>query len=53
MSRSYPITQPDAQTLADLQQASEAALREAREGNKNNSAFVQKTDEIAQVERRL
>jgi hypothetical protein len=52
MSRSYPIAQADAQTLADLQQASEAA-REARERNKNNPAFVQRTDEIAQVEQRL
>jgi hypothetical protein len=53
MSRSHPIAQPDAQTIADLQQASEAAQREAREGNKNNPAFTQKTDEIAQVEQRL
>jgi hypothetical protein len=44
---------PDAQTIADLQQASEAAQREAREGNKNNPAFTQKTYEIAQVEQRL
>jgi hypothetical protein len=53
IARSYPITQPDAQTIADLQQASEAAQREAREGNKDNPAFAQKTVEIAQVEQRL
>jgi len=53
MARSYPIAQPNKQTIANLQHASEAAQREAREGNKNNPAFARKTDEIAQVERRL
>ena len=53
IQRSYDVTQPDAQTIADLQQASEAAQREARDGNKNNPAFTQKTYEIAQVEQRL
>jgi hypothetical protein len=51
--RSYPATQPDAQTIADLQQASEAAQREASEGNKNNPAFARKSYEIDQLVGRL
>jgi hypothetical protein len=53
VSRSYPAAQPDAQTIADLQQASDAAQREARDGNKNNPAFGQKSYEIDQVVARL
>jgi hypothetical protein len=53
VSRSYAITQPDAQTLADLQQASAAAQREAYEGNKDNFAFVQKSYEIDQIMQRM
>jgi hypothetical protein len=53
VSRSYPAAQPDTQTIADLQQASDAAQREARDGNKNNPAFGQKSYEIDQVAARL
>jgi hypothetical protein len=45
ISRSYP-TQPDVQTIAQLQQASEAAQREARTGNKDNVAFGEKSYQI-------
>jgi len=38
VSKDY-TAQPDDQTIADLQQASGAAQREAREGNKDNPAF--------------
>jgi hypothetical protein len=53
ISRSYPTAQPDAQTIADLQQAADAAQREGREGNKSNPAFAEKTYQIEQVEARL
>jgi hypothetical protein len=54
ISRSYPTAaQPDAQTIADLQQAADAAQREAREGNKNNPAFGQKSYQIEQVVARM
>ncbi len=53
VSRSYPAAQPDTQTIADLQQAADAAQREAREGNKNNPAFAQKSYEIEQVVARM
>ena len=53
VSRSYQVVQPDAQTIADLQQASDAAQREAREGNKNNPAFGEKSYQIEQVAARL
>ena len=49
ISRSHSVVQPDAQTFAQLEQASEAAQREAREGNKNNPAFAQKSYEIDQL----
>ncbi len=48
VSRSY-TTQPDHQTIADLQQASEAAQREARTGNKDNLAFGRKSYQIDQL----
>jgi hypothetical protein len=51
--RSYATTQPDAATIAELQQASTAAQREAREGNKNNPAFAQKSYQIAQIVQRM
>jgi hypothetical protein len=53
ISRSYPTAQPDAQTIADLQQASDAAQREARTGNKDNPAFAQKSYQIDQIVERL
>ncbi len=52
ISRSYAVVQPNAQTFAQLEQASEAARREAREGNKNNPAFAQKSYEIDQLVQR-
>jgi hypothetical protein len=53
ISGSYSTAQPDAQTIADLQQASGAAQREAREGNKGNPAFAQKSYEIDQLVQRM
>lgn len=53
VSRSYPVAQPNMQTIADLQQAAEAAQREARDGNKNNPAFGQKSYQIEQVVARI
>ena len=53
ISRSYPTAQPDVQTIADLQQASEAAQREARTGNKDNPAFAQKSYQIDQLVERM
>jgi hypothetical protein len=49
ISRSYATAQPDAQTIADLEQASNAAQREAREGNKSNPAFAEKSYQIDQL----
>jgi hypothetical protein len=49
LSRSYPVTQPDAATIAELQNASQTALRQAREGNKSNPAFAEKSYEDQQV----
>ena len=45
VSRTY-ATQVDSQTIAELQQASEAAQREARTGNKDNLAFGRKSYQI-------
>ncbi len=53
ISRSYATAQPDAQTIADLQQASDDAQREARDGNKNNPAFAQKSYQIDQLVQRM
>ena len=53
ISSSYAVVQPNAQTFAQLEQASEAAQREAREGNKNNPAFAQKSYEIDQLVQRM
>ena len=41
ISRTYTAVQPNSQTIAELEHASEATQREAREGNKNNPAFAQ------------
>ena len=43
--RSYPAGQPNAVTIAELQKASATALCEGREGNKNNAAFVLKSNQ--------
>jgi len=53
VSRSYTSAQPDSQTIADLQQASEDAQREAQVGNKNNPAFAQKSYQIDQLVERM
>jgi hypothetical protein len=53
ISRSYATAQPDAQTIADLEQASTAAQREARDGNKSNLAFAQKSYQIDQLVQRI
>jgi hypothetical protein len=45
--------QHNAETIAELQQASQTAEREARDGNKDNFAFVQKNIEINQLIERL
>jgi hypothetical protein len=44
IARTY--ADPNVQTIAELQQASEAAQREARTGNKDNVAFGQKSYQI-------
>ncbi len=51
--RSYATTQPHGATIAELQEASDAAQREGREGNKDNPAFTQKSYEIDQLVRRM
>jgi len=53
VSRSYATAQPNPQTIADLENASDAAQREARTGNKNNVAFGQKSYQIDQLIERL
>jgi hypothetical protein len=53
ISSRYAVVQPNAQTFAQLEQASEAAQREAREGNKNNPASAQKSYEIDQLVQRM
>jgi len=53
IQRSYAATQPNSETMAELRQASEAAQREAREGNKDNFAFVRKSLEINHLVQRM
>jgi hypothetical protein len=53
VSKDYTVTASDATTIAELQRASETALREGREGNKNNPAFARKSDEDEQLIARL
>jgi hypothetical protein len=53
IGRSYATAQPNAETIAELQKASEAAQREAREGNKDNPAFAQKSYQIDQLVERM
>ena len=53
IARNYLTIQPDAEKIAELQQASEAAQREAREGNKDNSAFAQKSYQIDSLVQRM
>jgi len=49
VSRNYASTQPDAQTIAQLQDASQAAQRDALDGNKNNLELRGKSYEIDQL----
>ena len=53
VSRSNPTTQPDQTTIAELQDASQAAQRDARTGNKNNLEFRRKSYEIDQLIERM
>ena len=53
IQRGYAVVQPDAQTITQLRQASEAAQREAREGNKDNPAFAQKSYQIDALVQRM
>ena len=53
VSRNYGATQPDAQTIAQLQDASDAANRDALDGNKNNLEFRRKSYEIDQLIERM
>ena len=53
MQRNFAVVQPDAATISQLQQASEAAQREAREGNKDNPAFAQKSYQIDALVQRM
>ncbi len=46
-------TQPNAQLIADLQEASDNALRDGRNSNKNNPYFAQKSARIDNVIARL
>ena len=53
VQRSYAITQPEPETIAELEQASQTAQREANEGNKDNLAFGRKSYEIDQLVARM
>jgi hypothetical protein len=53
MARDYAPAQPNAETVAELQTASEAAQREAHEGNKNNLAYARKSYQIDQLVQRI
>ena len=53
VSRNYAPPQPDQSTIADLQDASQAAQRQATAGNKNNLEFRRKSYEIDQLIERV
>ena len=53
VSRSYTTVQPDQATIAELENASQAAQREALDGNKNNLEFRRKSYEIDQLVERM
>ena len=53
VSRNYVAPQSDAQTIAQLQDASQAAQRDALNGNKNNLEFRRKSYEIDQLIERM
>jgi hypothetical protein len=52
LAGTYSATSPDPTTIAELEHASKIALREGRDGNKNNPAFTLKSsDDLALVAR--
>src|SRR5260370_13217686 len=53
VSRSYAPSQQDQTTIAELQEASQAARRDALNGNKNNLEFRRKSYEIDQLIERM
>jgi hypothetical protein len=55
ISRTYNTTtvQPDPTVIAELQDASDAAQRQALQGNKNNLEFRRKSYEIDQLIQRM
>jgi uncharacterized membrane protein len=53
VSRSYAPAQSDQLTIAELQDASQAAQRDALDGNKNNLEFRRKSYEIDQLIERM
>jgi hypothetical protein len=53
VSRSYAQPQADQTTIAELQDASQAAKRDALDGNKNNLEFRRKSYEIDQLIERM
>jgi hypothetical protein len=53
VASNYTATNPDATTIAELQNTSEAAQREGRDGNKNNPAFAMKSGEDERLMARL
>ncbi len=53
VSRSYPPAQPNQATIAELQDASNAAKRDALVGNKNNLEFRRKSYEVDQLIERM
>ena len=53
VSREYTTAQPDQTTIAQLQDASQAAKRDALVGNKNNLEFRRKSYEIDQLIERM
>ena len=53
ISRSYAQPQPNETTIAELQGASDAAKRDALEGNKDNLEFRRKSYQIDQLIERM
>jgi hypothetical protein len=53
VTRNFGTVQPDQTTIAELQDESQAAQREALDGNKNNLEFRRKSYEIDQLIERI
>lgn len=53
VSRTYNSAPPNSATIAGLQDAAQKAIRDGRNGNKNNIAFARKNYEINQLIDRL